>query len=58
MMSLQMMEVIICSHEVVASGTAKCLQRGLGVKTRFLIWFPTEKLKKYKWNSFGRPTAA
>lgn len=58
MMSLQMMEVIICSHEAVASGTAKCLQRGLWVKTRFLIWFPTEKLKKDKWNSFGRPTAA
>lgn len=31
---------------------------GLGVKSRFLIWFPTEKLKKDKWNSFRRPTAA
>lgn len=57
-MALQMIEVIICSHEAVASGTAKCLLLGLGVKTRFLIWFPTEKLKKDKWNSFGRPTAA
>lgn len=52
--ALQMIKAIICSHEADASGTAKCLLPGLGVKTRFLIWFPTEKLKKDKWKRFRR----
>ena len=57
-MALQMIKVIICSHEAVSSSEAKCLLFGLGVKTRFPIWFPTEKMKKDKWSSSRWPAAA
>jgi len=55
-MALQMIKVIICSHEAAALGKAKRPLLSLGVKTHFSS--PTEKLKKDKWISFKQPTVA
>lgn len=46
LMALQMIPVIIRSHEDAASGAAKCLLLCLRVKARFLIWICNERLKK------------
>lgn len=46
LMALQMIPVIIRSHEDAALGAAKCLLLRFRVKARFLIWICSERLKK------------